>query len=332
VLVLIDAHPPALYILVGGLRPLTRWVQTCGAAEAAARLSDAHAMKPSLLRLIVHELCVFPEMADLMRRAVLTVPELPYVQERSTAPSPISDLGGESAFDEQGSPTRSAGTEAIEVACAPCRAAMLSAGLFLRRYSLLLLPPPAGVCDATPGYLPDPQLAYSGAESGTVVLLAVDTWAEDGSEEQFVALKAMKRPDKLIRELKHREGCSTQYVVPMLRSHGLEDQYVSVSEDFDDGGDAFRGQPGHCSAADVAEETQLRGLPRFIAVFPRLDGTLDAAMDARRAQLMHAPQPRDWAAKRHLGNCLANALQHLHSRGMVYGDLRPSNVAYACGA
>jgi serine/threonine protein kinase len=290
-------------------------------------------MTPTLLRLIVHELCVFPAMADLMRRAVLTVPELPYVREvYSPSAAPPSDLRAESAFDEPGSPMRGAGAEAIQVACDPCRRSMLSAGLFLRRYSLVQLPPPAGMCDATPGYLPQPQLAYSGEESGTQVLFALDTWAEDGSEDQYVALKAMRRPDKLLREVHRRRGCAAQYVVPILRSYGLEDDTFSMSEDFDEGGDALRAQNDCCTAADVAEETQLRGLPRFIAVLPRLDGTLDAALAARRAQLMHAPQPRDWAAKRHLGNCLATALQHFHSRGLVYGDLRPSNVAYSCGA
>jgi len=236
--------------------------------------------------------------------------------------------------------------EAIDVACPACRRVMLATGYFLRRYELLTGPPPPGG-DATPGYLPEPLLAYSGRASGTRVLLAIDTWADESSDERFVVLKCVRRPDKLRRELGRRKGLSAQHVVPLLRLHGLDCSPAAAAavaaavaaqaaaaggggEARSNAGGAPRGRP------TPAEEAAVRSVPPYIAVLPRCDGTLDAALSARaRPAGPSAPGPsaslarRDWAAMRALARDLAAALAHLHAAGLTHTDLRPSNVAYS---
>jgi len=150
----------------------------------------------------------------------------------------------------------------------------------------------------------EPLVVYTNEVSGTTVLLAVDTWADESSEHRLVALKCVRRGDKLAREVTRRQGLSSQFVVPVLRVH---------------------------VGAAVAEEAAARQVPPHVAVLARCDGTLDAALAARPRRGPAAAAPslagRDWDAARRLARGLIAALAHIHEEGLVHCDVRPSNVA-----
>ena len=224
--------------------------------------------------------------------------------------------------------------QAIDVACPECRAVMLAHGYFLRRYEILTAPaarPPQLAGSEAPDGAPgakgvdvssspgspakgpapggdEPLVVYSNSWSGTTVVLAVDSWADDSSEHRVVALKCMRRGDKLSRELGRRQGLSSQYVVPILRVH---------------------------VGPAVAGEAAARGLAPHIAALSRCDGTLDAALAARPRRGPASATPslggRDWDAARRVTRSLVAALAHLHDAGLVHCDLRPSNIASTPG-
>jgi len=299
---LLAAFPEALRIRHAGVRPLTRWLAKAD-PEAVSNLGSTVLRSATIMRAAIHDLVKQPHLVDLVRRAVLEDPELAYVQEDG-----LEAVIGAGEGAQAGAQGDGGSVQAVDAACEECRLVMLRAGYFLRRYELLCAAPGSGVSDATPGYLPEPLLAYSGRASGTQVLLAMDSWAGEGSENRFVALKCCRRQPKVAREAARRQGLSAQHVVPLLRTH---------------------------AGPAAAEECALRGLGAHVAVLPRAEGTLDAALAARPVRAPGAASAlagRDWEACRRLARGLAAALAHCHEAGLVHGDLRPSNVAFAQGA
>lgn len=119
-------------------------------ATAPADLAAIVSRSQAVSRAVIHDLVQVPSLASAVAAAVQKDRDLPYQREapprRGSSPSLVS----------------TSGREALEVACAECRRAMLCNALLLRRYDF------------------DPPLpAYRSANS--CVVFAVDTFAEEGS-------------------------------------------------------------------------------------------------------------------------------------------------------
>jgi ankyrin repeat protein len=362
---LLAAWPESPRVAHGGVRPLTRWLLKAD-PDAIGALATTVLHSAPVMRAAMHDLVRHAQFADLVRMAVLEDPELPYVAEEGASgvgaagsgggfsastsagdlkgapPSPavmppqppsmaatprgsVASLvaltgspggasGGNGGAGGTGRPSSEARREALDVACPECRRVMLQAGYFLRRYELLCAPPPPGVSASTPGYMPTPLVAY--ASGSTRVLLAIDTWADERSPARHVALKCMRRPAKLAREAARRRGLSAEAVVPLLRAHSPPG--------------------GACGAegsgpASLQEEAALRGVWPHIAVLPRCDTSLAAALSAR-AGGPRAPLPRrDWDAARRVAHALALASQNLHDASLIHADIKPSNILFHAG-
>ncbi len=350
---LLAAWPESPRVPHNGVRPLTRWLLRADAAAIGALAATVLHSAP-IMRAAMHDLVRHAQFAELVRMAVLEDPELPYVSEEAgsggssgagslvgvpavspgtpPAPSPrasvaasLAALGGSSGALSLAGGSGGAGSaasaaalggrrEALDVACPECRHVMLAAGYFLRRYELLCAPPPPGTSAATPGYLPVPLVAY--ASKSTRILLAIDTWADEGSPGRHVALKCVRRAAKLGREASRRKGLSGDFVLPLLRCHAPPGA----------------GVPGATAPASLAEEAALRGVWCHVAVLPRCDVTLAAALAARPPAARAGLARRDWDAARRLAHGLALAIQHLHDASLVHAELKPSNIAFAGGA
>lgn len=167
---LLCAHPEGPNTVSAGLRPLATWLRAVDGptrAEAAAAFERLLLRSPGAgpggaiaLRAAVHDLAPYSEFAALLGRATEADPTLPYVPESQDAP---------------GTPL-----EAIQVACADCRRAMLASGYLLRRY--LLQPRPF-------------------AESAASRLFHATDMQADNSFHRRVVLKFCRRRDNFLAEV-----------------------------------------------------------------------------------------------------------------------------------
>lgn len=120
---LIAAHPEGLDTLSAGLRPLASWLRAIDVparAEAATTFERLLLGNKAALRACVHDLAPHAAFAPLLGKATAADPTLPYVFEAQDAP---------------GTPL-----EALQVACADCRRAMLANSYLLRRFALQARP------------------------------------------------------------------------------------------------------------------------------------------------------------------------------------------------
>ena len=334
---LLAAFPESPRVPHNGVRPLTRWLLKAEPAAVAA-LADSVLASHAVMRAAVHDLVRHPQFAEVVRMVVLEDPELPYVAEEGAASPRAGASAAASPVLPAASPRASVASlaalagspgaveppravEALDVACPECRRVMLAAGFFLRRYELLCAPPPPGVTYATPGYYPVPLVAYASAT--TRILLAIDTWAEEGSPARHVALKCVRRPAKLGREAVRRRGLPADAVLPLLRCHAPAGAALGVASG---AGLAFHAPP------TLVEEAALRGVWPHVAVLPRCDTTLAAALAARPPAARSGLARRDWAATRAVAVALANAAQALHDESLIHAEIKPSNIAFASGA
>ena len=224
---LLQANPEGATLLVGGLRPLTAWLTAH--ADVAAR--DMEHLIPPLVALpdlaarCVHELAAFPVAAPVLRAATDAHPTLPDALE----PEPLTAPGPR--------------LKALQVACPPCRAAMLTGGRLLRRFALSPVPAAS---------TPDARL-----------YLCDDASLPPGSYHRRVAVKVLRRKETHQRELSVRSvlgGVSCDSIMPVLHS--------------------FCAAGPHADAA-FAEEAPLRGLWPQMLVMARADASLAQALAAR---------------------------------------------------
>eukprot|EP00873_Tetraselmis_striata_P038635 jgi/Tetstr1/458899/TSEL_000366.t1 len=187
------------------------------------------------------------------------------------------------------------GRSAYQQACGECRQAMDDALAFLGRYLVLTVAHRSATC---------------------TVLLAEDMQAGG----QLVALKLMRQGDSFLREvaLRQQHQLSSDFVVNVLRVHlaaevsgvaGIEERLhqeaagveVHLGKDF--GRDAQYSK--YC----------------FCVVMPQAERSLSSAITQGRAAAGD-----DWPLVRFIATNLANALDHLHKRDIVHGDIKPLNV------
>jgi hypothetical protein len=154
------------------------------------------------------------------------------------------------------------------------------------------------------------------------VLLAIDTWADEASASRHVALKCMRRPAKLGREAMRRRGLPADAVLPLLRCHAPAGAALGVAGG---AGPSFHAPP------TLAEEAALRGVWPHVAVLPRCDTTLAAALAARPPAARAGLARRDWAAARSVAVALATAAQALHDASLIHAEIKPANIAFASG-
>ena len=224
---LLQANPEGATLLVGGLRPLTAWLTTH--ADVAAR--DMEHLIPPLVALpdlavrCVHELAAFPVAAPVLRAATDAHPTLPDALE----PEPLTAPGPR--------------LSALQVACQPCRAAMLTGGRLLRRFALSAVP--------------------AASTSDARLYLCDDAALPPGSYHRRVAVKVLRKKERHQRELGVRTtlgGVSCDSIMPVLHSFCATGPHPD---------------PG------FAEEAPLRGLWPQLLVMPRADASLAHALATR---------------------------------------------------
>jgi serine/threonine protein kinase len=144
--------------------------------------------------------------------------------------------------------------------------------------------------------------ATLGSEGGSPVA-AASAPAAPAEQLPLVCLKFLKHRENFKRELEARRcplhgETSPDHVVPILAS--------------------FDGM----SDPDFAEELAGRGLSShpYLLVFPAGDRPLSAVID-------HERETKDWEEEvRSCAAALSVGLAHLHSRGVIHGDVKPRNV------
>ena len=267
---LLKAHPEGAALLVAGLRPVTAWLST----HAAIASVEVQHLQPLLIsdaalaERLVHELAAFPPAANALKAATDAHPTLPDTLE----PEPLSAPGPR--------------LSALQVACPPCRIALLSGGRLLRRFALTAIP------------------AASTADSK--LYLCDDASLPPGSYHRRVALKVIRKRERFQRELSVRAalgGTSCESIVPVLHS------FYSIGP-----------QPD----VAFAEEAPLRGLWPQMLVLPRADASLTQAL-ASRADGADGVLGRDWRAARSLARALAQCVRDVHAGGFVHGNLTPNH-------
>eukprot|EP00951_Prasinocladus_malaysianus_P005468 scaffold38791_cov19-Prasinocladus_malaysianus.AAC.1 len=164
--------------------------------------------------------------------------------------------------------------------------------------------------------------AHSSATS--VVLLATDV---NHDSNQRVALKLMRSEEQFLQEveMRHKHKLDEKYVVSILRVH-VEEQHCSA--------DLQTRLKEQCS--DVRFEKHAFGayLERvkshglvgceldvygYCLVLEQADRTLQDA-------ITHEDVKGKWPQIIKIGADIANALQHLHEKKVIHGDLKPLNV------
>jgi serine/threonine protein kinase len=132
--------------------------------------------------------------------------------------------------------------------------------------------------------------------SSSIVHFAYD----HGGDGEMVALKLMKHRDQFERELILRQNArlDPKYVMGILTSYdGVEN-------------DSF------------FEELERRGLQEYpyCVVMTAGDKNLQEIMNSEHVNSM------DWNEIRNITIRLATALKHIHSHGIIHGDVKPSNI------
>lgn len=334
-------------------RPLRAWLLRSPAAEVDAfvRLAMGDAQ---LARVAIHDVSRVDALAAAAGALAAADPTICYAVEPAPPPQlakAVAAARGRTLRDGSAADAAPAAAAAVphsRVACdalssasPACRAAMLREGLFLRRYELLRAPPPPQPepSPVPPGAPPPPPPAaggspivcYSGRRSGTRVLLALDTLAPASTPShtapQLVALKCVTSLAKLRREASARAGLSLEYVLPVLRTHVWDHPPPPSAGTLPLA--HFSGAAPSVAAllaAEHAEQCFALCVPRHVLVLPACDGTLAAALASRSAVSRASCAERDWPSARRIFADTAAALSHLHSRGRIHGDIRPSNL------
>ncbi len=214
--------------------------------------------------------------------------------------------------------TNDKGERAIELACLECRRTMQKALFLLGRYDVDKTPP----------------LHFSATAA---VLSATDY---DADPKQRRALKAMRRADQVVAELRGRAGLNDNYVVAVKAVH------VGSTV----GDDAFAEVESAATELGLVidKNADLGGLSGLLAQRSRGDDVTkarDAAGTARRFEgydylivleladmsLNHAIvhggiAGRDFHEVRGIADDIVKALSHLHEERRIHADVKPLNI------
>eukprot|EP00597_Dinobryon_sp_UTEXLB2267_P002894 CAMPEP_0170058004 /NCGR_PEP_ID=MMETSP0019_2-20121128/787_1 /TAXON_ID=98059 /ORGANISM="Dinobryon sp., Strain UTEXLB2267" /LENGTH=1211 /DNA_ID=CAMNT_0010262831 /DNA_START=1869 /DNA_END=5504 /DNA_ORIENTATION=- len=123
---------------------------------------------------------------------------------------------------------------------------------------------------------------------------------DHGNNDQRVALKFMAVKDQYLieQEIRRLGDFHEDYVISILRCHDGEID------------PAFH------------QEVVRRGLQKYpyCIVMPAAERNLQTIISAERIA------GRDWAQIKTIGNQVAEALQHMHQKGVLHGDVKPLNI------
>ncbi|CAM9618024.1 unnamed protein product, partial [Chrysoparadoxa australica] len=179
------------------------------------------------------------------------------------------------------------GATAYSMASLACRRVMEDACFFLGRYKL-----PPNEC--TPLY-----------KSESCAVLRATDHSCPSAPPRHVALKLMRNKSRFERErsLRERFRLEKDFVMPLLQEHECKESST------DNGG--FR---------EAQRRYELLEDLRYCLVMDLGRSTLATAI------LYHDFAARDWGAIRKITHEIAQALGHMHSKGIVHGGVKPLNM------
>ncbi|KAG1669403.1 hypothetical protein FOA52_004054 [Chlamydomonas sp. UWO 241] len=255
----------------------------------------------------------------------------PVVMQIVTADPSLADLADD------------VGNSALDVAIGACRRAMVAATAFLGRYTVEKTVHTSATC---------------------TVLLARDQQAPAGADT-IVALKLMRDEEAFLSEVlpRVRYDFGEQYVVGVLRVHVSVPAALAAgrnicvgnadgpSSSVGGGGSGPIGDSPHVAAAAAAAAAATAHVEALLASCAGVEGHIHKSgafgstgiVKGRKPHTLCVVMPRgerslldallhehfagnDWLMVRAIFRNVVQALSHMHSMGMVHGDIKPLNV------
>ena len=194
------------------------------------------------------------------------------------------------------------GRIAIEMASKPIRSAMQSVLLWHGRYR---------ITEARPDHM----------SATSYVFRAVDEQAIDSETGQplRVALKLTRVKDQFAREMRARDlGLDKAFVVDVLRTHPGDDATAALAD-----------WPAAVDDVEADSQGQLTKA--------KAERLLTLVMPLAQRSLFLALKQEAWAGKnfdevRHVFGHLVRCVDHLHSKGVIHGDLKVRHGVWGNGA